>query len=710
MKKLVFVLVLVLAAVCCADYASEVMADSPEAYYRFEESAGATSVADSSGNGHGSTSVSDVIFGATGAVGKAGTFSNSYVRLDLQLSPKAGDFSIEVIARFDASDVARTFVSQDDGTGTGRILLSRNSGGTVFTRLGGEFNGSSSTTSQGAWHHIVMTVEKDTSGSAETIRFYINGQPAGTATATAEFANGNWKLGSGMIGMFDEVAIYTKVLTPERVADHYAAIIPVVEHTGNSPVHYVSTTGSGTYPYTNWTTAARFIEDAVDAAQAGDTVLVTSGTYTSGSEILVDTAITIESVNGREATIVDGQNTHRCFNLGNYACTLSGFTIQNGNAGSSYGDDGGGVYSIGTSPVITHCTLSGNSAVSGGGSYKGTLNNCTLSGNSADRYGGGSSYGTLNNCTLVGNSASWFGGGSWEGTLNNCTLSGNSASENGGGSSYGTLNNCTLSGNSATNGGGSYGGMLNNCTLSYNEAQIYGGGSAGGTLNNCIIYYNTATDSGDNWYDPTPEITWSCTTPNPSGTGNITTAPLFADPAFHLQYNSPCIDAGTTIAGITDDLDGTPRPLDGDANGSAIPDMGAYEFASALVDSDSDGLSDGAEVYIYGTSVTNVDSDADGRTDGDEVAMGFHPDYDETPVFDHAVDNPALYGLYTSNSISDLDMGYMMIQTSNGWMRMSLQLEQCTNLVDGVWTNAGDAVNWQIQATNGKAFFRVRGR
>ena len=55
-------------------------------------------------------------------------------------------------------------------------------------------------------------------------------------------------------------------------------------------------------------------------------------------------------------------------------------------------------------------------------------------------------------------------------------------------------------------------------------------------------------------------------------------------------------------------------------------------------------------------------------------------------------------------------MGYMMIQTSNGWIRLNLQLEKCTNLTEGVWNDAGNAVLWQVPADSGKAFFRVRGR
>jgi len=95
--------ILTTVAVCHAGYYEEVMADSPEAYYRFEESAGATSFEDSSGNGHHSKVVSNVVFGAAGQVGSAGAFSSAYATLNLQLDPSTNDFSVETLVRFEAS-------------------------------------------------------------------------------------------------------------------------------------------------------------------------------------------------------------------------------------------------------------------------------------------------------------------------------------------------------------------------------------------------------------------------------------------------------------------------------------------------------------------------------------------------------------------------------------------------------------------------------
>jgi hypothetical protein len=65
--------------------------------------------------------------------------------------------------------------------------------------------------------------------------------------------------------------------------------------------------------------------------------------------------------------------------------------------------------------------------------------------------------------------------------------------------------------------------------------------------------------------------------------GNISADPLFTNPTqgdFHIQQGSPSIDAGDNLTpNLPDtDIDGDPRILDGDGNGTAIVDMGVDEF------------------------------------------------------------------------------------------------------------------------------------
>ena len=220
-----------------------------------------------------------------------------------------------------------------------------------------------------------------------------------------------------------------------------AAVLSSLSFTVTAKTLYVDVKNAGAVvPYTNWITAATNIQDAVDAAVAGDRILVTNGldeagaraVYGMSNRVAVAKPVTVQSVNGPGVTIIGGYGPGgpaavRCAYLTNGA-VLAGFTLTNGatqSSGDSYKQaSGGGVWCESGAAVVSNCVVAGNSgAFTGGGAYQGTLNHCTLSGNSAF-VGGGVSGSTLDNCLLNGNSAG-YGGGASGSTLDHCTLRGN---------------------------------------------------------------------------------------------------------------------------------------------------------------------------------------------------------------------------------------------------------------------------------------------
>jgi predicted outer membrane repeat protein len=297
-------------------------------------------------------------------------------------------------------------------------------------------------------------------------------------------------------------------------------------------------------------------------------------------------------------------------------CTTTAILIDSTvSANETRGGSGGGGIKAST-VTLTNSTVSGNSAAGvGGGINAGTvtLTNNTVSGNIVSGAGGGifAPTATLTKSTIKGNVAGSVGGGitADTATLTNCTISGNLAATDGGGIHANTakLTNCTISGNiAASNGGGLHAAeaTLLNCTVAENSAHIGGGlfRNAGGTFSvrNTIVALNLVDFTGTG-----PDVSGAFTSQGHNligdGTGGtgftngvngdiVGTGTNAIDPKLGplannggptkthaLLAGSPAIDHGdNTILPATDQR-GFARKKDGNFDGLAIVDIGAFE-------------------------------------------------------------------------------------------------------------------------------------
>jgi len=164
----------------------------------------------------------------------------------------------------------------------------------------------------------------------------------------------------------------------------------------------------------------------------------------------------------------------------------------------------------------------------------------------------------------------------------------------------GTVRDCLIAGNDVEaqgthrRCGGIWmsGGTVENCTVIHNRAVTDFGGiyRTDGTVKNTIVYHNQAIGASATVQNIAAHasITYSCAPELLIGAGNQSGDPGFVRAGSgagqaadigdaHLTFESMLVDAGTTT-GSTLDLDGTPRPLDGIGDGTALYDIGCYEL------------------------------------------------------------------------------------------------------------------------------------
>jgi len=229
-----------------------------------------------------------------------------------------------------------------------------------------------------------------------------------------------------------------------------------------------------------WETAVKAIQQGIDRATHGDTVIVAKGVYVENI-LFKNKNIVLRSTKPQDpevvaSTIIDGGGAGAVvsfYGREDHTCVLSGFTIQNGRGRTGAGINGAYI------EQFTHATIENN----------------VIRDNRADNVGGGlaSCYGAIRNNMVYGNSSGRYLSPGYGGGLYECN---------------GVVENNVISRNFATmSGGGLYGciGTFQGNVISRNEAQgKYGGGGGGladcdGILRSNVISENIAYNGGGLW-------------------------------------------------------------------------------------------------------------------------------------------------------------------------------------------------------------------
>ncbi len=299
-------------------------------------------------------------------------------------------------------------------------------------------------------------------------------------------------------------------------------------------------------------------------------------------------------------------------NTGSGSLSMYGGQVNNNLTGGIFNDSGsvllsevkvenntgGGVYNTGVARAVLNIErsqINGNSAFSGAGILNmgvgatATISHSQIGGNIATGNGGGVSNNgimTILSSTIIQNQAGSGGGINHLGgqlRLTNVTIADNLVTDNGAGlynRSDTTILNSTMNHN--VGGGPGTGGNIFNDTASISFRNTILANPA--NEDNCFNSEGFITSSGNNL-----ESADTCSLDKSSD--QINTDPLLGPIqdngggtfSFALLAGSPAIDAGDNAFCPTTDQRNVARPADGDGDGNAICDIGAYEYTGSPV-------------------------------------------------------------------------------------------------------------------------------
>lgn len=330
-------------------------------------------------------------------------------------------------------------------------------------------------------------------------------------------------------------------------------------------------------------------DDIINFA-AGLTNITLASSDTGDIEIINNGALTITGPGANILTIDGGAGINRIFYTNQANVAVSGVTLQGGNgAGELNTGLGGAIYVFKGTITLDSVVVQNNGGAaveSGGGIFlnlttNSSIANSTFTGNSSLQCGGFTNVsGTLVivNTTVSGNSASFggaAGGGFCNGgglTVRNSTVTDNSASSGSGGGVYNLaslfIGNTIISANTAS----AQPEIRNESAVISEGNNLIGdfAGDATDTFNS--ITYQTAAGTAD--ILDTPPMLGALQN---NGGATPTRALLAGSPAIEKGNNDLAFNILTNTA-LTTDQRGLARIVDGDGNGTATVDIGAFEL------------------------------------------------------------------------------------------------------------------------------------